>query len=120
MGQDYTTTRASLILRLKRSEDIAAWDEFGTRPIATAFRVILRHGKNEYEIGTVTLAAQKKTFHTISSIIGTELIGKRVDVILRPDLASAETSTDIFEIWGEEIVFRDVVISHWREASHSK
>lgn len=93
---------------------------FGMRPIATAFRVILRHGKNEYEIGTVTLAAQKKTFPTISSIIGTELIGKRVDVILRPDLASAETSTDIFEIWGEEIVFRDVVVSHWREASHSK
>jgi len=120
MGQDYTTTRASLILRLKRSEDIAAWDEFGTRPIATAFRVILRHGKNEHEIGTVTLAPQKKTFHTISSIIGTELIGKRVDVILRPDLASAETSTDIFEIWGEEIVFRDVVVSRWREASHSK
>ena len=44
MGQDYTTTRASLILRLKRSEDIAAWDEFATMYSPVILRVALSRG----------------------------------------------------------------------------
>src|SRR5205085_589292 len=37
--------------------------------------------------------------------------GATVDVILRPTTAPAVRTTDVAEIWGEDIVFRDVPVT---------
>ena len=37
-------------------------------------------------------------------------VGQKVDVILRPSTDVANKSVDCFEIWGEEIVFEDVLV----------
>jgi hypothetical protein len=84
---------------------------FKPRPIDTAFTIILKDGENEYEAGSVAMAADEKTngFNSMANIPA-DLSGKRVDVIFRPAPEMAERSVDLFEIWGEEIVFNDVLV----------
>jgi hypothetical protein len=81
------------------------------RPIDTAFTIVLKDGENEYEAGSVAMAAEEKAngFNSMASI-PVDLSGKRIDVILRPAPEVAERSLDLFEIWGEEIVFNDVLV----------
>jgi hypothetical protein len=80
------------------------------RPIDTAFTIVLKHGEKEYDAGSVAMqAAQKSGFDTMGNI-PVDLSGKRIDLILRPAPDEAEKSVDLFEIWGEEIVFNDVLV----------
>ena len=81
------------------------------RPIDIAFEIILKDGDNEYTSGSVTSTSDDK--HGLNSVayIPTDLSGKRIDVIFRPAPEIAEDTVDLFEIWGEEIVFKNVLVS---------
>ena len=81
------------------------------RPIDIAFEIILKDGDNEYTSGSVTSTSEGK--HGLNSLayIPADLSGKRIDVIFRPAPAIAEDTVDLFEIWGEEIVFKNVMVS---------
>lgn len=78
--------------------------------IDLAFEVVLRHGDKEYGIGWTTVPGNSGMSTTIGSEHGSDLVGEKVDVILRPSVMRAETSIDCFEIWGGEIVFEGVPV----------
>ena len=85
--------------------------EIKPRPVDAVFTIYLKDGDNEIEAGSVVMAAGRDTgLHTGSTIKDHDLRGKHIDVILRPDIHQAESSIDCFEIWGEEIVFKDVLV----------
>ena len=84
---------------------------FKPRPIDTAFTIVLKDGENEYDAGSVAFsAAERNGLNTWRPRISADLSGKRIDVILRPAPAAAEASIDCFEIWGEEVIFKDVLV----------
>ncbi|MEM7560083.1 MAG: hypothetical protein AAF394_13265, partial [Planctomycetota bacterium] len=83
---------------------------FARRPIDTAFTMWLKDGEKEYEAGSIELAAAAETSVNSMASIPVDLRGKRIDLILRPSTIDAERSFDISEIWGEEIVFKDVLV----------
>jgi len=84
--------------------------DFDPRPVDCAFTIVLKHGANEYEVGSIAMAAAMDTgYHGYESFTA-DLRGKRVDVILRPSPDYAESTIDCFEIWGEDIVFKDVQV----------
>jgi hypothetical protein len=83
---------------------------FKPRPIDTAFAIVLKDGEKEYRAGSVTMTAEEETGFNSMASIPADLSGKRIEVILRPDPEVAEKSIDCFEIWGEEVVFKDVLV----------
>jgi hypothetical protein len=85
--------------------------DFEPRPIDTAFTIVLNDGEAEYDTGSVAFsAAQRNGFNTSRPRISADLSGKHIDVILRPAPAAAEASIDCFEIWGQEIIFKNVLV----------
>jgi hypothetical protein len=84
---------------------------FKPRPIDTAFTIVLKDGENEYNAGSFAMTAEdeSRSLNSMGSI-PVDLSGKRIDVILRPAPDEAERSIDLFEIWGNEIVFEDVLV----------
>jgi hypothetical protein len=80
------------------------------RPIDTVFTIVLKDGENEYRAGSTAMQAADGSGLNSMASIPVDLSGKRIDVILRPDPDEAEASIDCFEIWGEEIVFKDVLV----------
>ena len=80
------------------------------RPIDVAFAIILKDGDDEYRSGSVTSAADSNVGTNSTAYIPADLSGKRIDVIFRPDPQIAEGTIDLFEIWGEEIVIKDVLV----------
>ena len=89
-----------------------------SRPIDIAFNIILKDGDNEYKAGSIAAAAEKKTGLNCMAFIPADLSGKRIDVILRPAPDEAEQTVDLFEIWGEEIVFKDVLVTMVRDSNN--
>ena len=81
------------------------------RPIDIAFEIILKDGDNEYTSGSVTSTSDDKDGLNSMAYIPADLSGKRIDVIFRPAPEIAEDTVDLFEIWGEEIVFKNVMVS---------
>ena len=81
------------------------------RPIDIAFEIILKDGDNEYTSGSVTSTSDDKDGLNSMAYIPADLSGKRIDVIFRPAPDIAEDTVDLFEIWGEEIVFKNVLVS---------
>jgi serine/threonine-protein kinase len=81
------------------------------RPIDIAFEIILKDGDNEYTSGSVTSTSDDKDGLNSMAYIPSDLSGKRIDVIFRPAPEIAEDTVDLFEIWGEEIVFKNVLVS---------
>ena len=81
------------------------------RPIDIAFEIILKDGDNEYTSGSVTSTSDDKHGLNSMAYIPADLSGKRIDVIFRPAPEIAEDTVDLFEIWGEEIVFKNVLVS---------
>ena len=82
-----------------------------SRPIDTAFSIILKDGDNEYKAGSLTQTAENNNGLESMAFIPADLSGKRIDVILRPAPDQAELTVDLFEIWGEEIVFKNVLVT---------
>ena len=82
------------------------------RPIDNIFTIVLRDGKTEYDAGSHAHVIKAEEGNDLISMasIAADLSGKRIDVILRPAPDEAERSIDLFEIWGEEIVFEDVLV----------
>jgi serine/threonine protein kinase len=81
------------------------------RPIDIAFEIILKDGDNEYTSGSVTTPADSDNGLNSVAYIAADLSGKRIDVIFRPAPDIAEDTVDLFEIWGEEIVIKDVLVT---------
>ena len=81
------------------------------RPIDIAFSIILKDGDKEYRSGSVTSPADSDSGLKSVAYIAADLSGKRIDVIFRPNPRIAEDTVDLFEIWGEEIVFKNVLVS---------
>ena len=84
--------------------------DIGKRPIDTAFDIVLKDGEKEYKVGSVETKADSETHFSSGADCLVDLSGKEVDLILRPSPQAAEDSIDLFEIWGEEIVFKDVLV----------
>ena len=82
------------------------------RPIDNIFTIVLRDGETEYDSGSHAHVIKAEDGNDLISVasIAADLSGKRIDVILRPAPEEAENSIDLFEIWGEEIVFEDVLV----------
>jgi hypothetical protein len=86
--------------------------DFQSRPIDNVFTIVLKDGEHEYKAGSEAHVIKAEENNGLISMapIAADLSGKRVDVILRPNPDAAENSIDLFEIWGEEIVFNDVLV----------
>ena len=79
------------------------------KTIDLAFDIILRHEGKEYLLRSATCPGNSDVSGIqTGTIIDTDLSGKTVDIILRPSIQQAEASIDCYEIWGEEIIFKDV------------
>ncbi len=82
-------------------------------PVNVAFDIFLRNsGGTEVHVGEFTAQAGKgraagARFHE-SKLYG--LSGDRLDVVLRPSTAAARRTTGLQEIWGGELVLRDVPV----------
>jgi hypothetical protein len=80
-------------------------------PVWMAFRAILRSGTKEWEIGGLRFPPG----HTSTCAAAADLDqlrgfdATRVDVVLRPSAAEARGS--VYEIWGGEVVIRNVVVA---------
>ncbi len=69
---------------------------FERRSIDTVLTLVVKDGENEYDAGSVAMAAEEKTGFTSMASIPADLSGKLIDVILRPDPNVAEKSVDPF------------------------
>lgn len=82
----------------------------GERPVDIAFKAYLRHNGTEYELPPVALDSGRSGNKCIETELGVDLRNQKVDVIFRPSPKAAEKTIDCFEIWGEEIIFKDVIV----------
>lgn len=77
--------------------------------VGRAFNVVARRGDREWPLGSINAAPGKSTGYSIhGEMEGFE--GDRVDLVLRPSLEVAKGTTDVFEVWGEEVVLKDVPV----------
>lgn len=90
------------------------------RPIDIAFTLILKDGDNEYTSGSVTSTADGNERLNSMAYIPADLNGKRIDLIFRPAPDIAENTVNLFEIWGEEIVFKDVMVTGESDADFGR
>ncbi len=88
------------------------------RPMDFAFDVVLKNAQKEWRVGPLTSGThggsmqyyfnggdkQRPVYGTVSGFRG----GK-VDVVLRPSEKAALQTTDVTRIYGQEIVFKDVI-----------
>ncbi|MEM6332434.1 MAG: hypothetical protein AAF823_03745 [Planctomycetota bacterium] len=81
-------------------------------PVAIAFDVFVVDAEGrEAKIGTVTEAAMDAThLRTGHSAEGLTWEAEVADVVFRPSGERASRTTDVFEYWGEEVVFEGVSI----------
>lgn len=84
--------------------------EVPVQPIDFAFDLYVRHGGFERNAGVITVGNNQ----TETALIRLNLFdfnehGNRVDVVFRPRPKLAESTLDCVEVWGEEIVFEDVL-----------
>ncbi len=78
-------------------------------PVPLSFKVFLRTGELEQEIGTFTAQSGgvgMSGFRTRMSLPDVET----VDIVFRPDQAGVESQANWTEIWGEEIVVENVKV----------
>jgi hypothetical protein len=89
------------------------WIEFepALLPIAIAFDLLVRCGERTVRLGTISARAGRVHFplQAPQHILIRDFHCDIVDLILRPSIAAAENSS-LDSIWGEEIIFEDVVL----------
>lgn len=80
--------------------------------IDLACDIIVRHHGTDYNVGSMSFAGDSNSRGLgMFAKIEADLRGQTVDLILRPSISKAEDSLDCHEIWGEEIVFKDIKIN---------
>jgi len=81
------------------------------RPVDIAFEVFLRRGEEEVPCSSMSVEKSKETAYGLGWVkLPESFVGKKVDVVLRPSIDVASKSVDCFEIWGEEVIFADVLV----------
>lgn len=84
--------------------------EIDKPPIGIAFDIILQADGQEWSIGSISQPKDgKTTYHTGREVEDFDV--DKVDVILRPSLEAATRTVDVFEIWGEDVVYKDVPVT---------
>jgi hypothetical protein len=105
----------SVELRVNETAGIEALVVATQPPVATAFRVFARRGGREWEIGKVSFPAGRTsrylTGRPLSEIPDFDPQGGPVDVVLKPSVDVTVTTLDLTEIWGGEVVLKDVPVS---------
>lgn len=81
------------------------------RPIDVVFKIFLNHGANQYDCGLFGAKAEWSGSSEVVAFLPIDLNGQRVEVVFQPSPEIAERSIDLFEIWGEEIIVKDVMIT---------
>jgi hypothetical protein len=83
-------------------------------PIGLAFRVSLRRGEREWDLGAIRLSAGRRATDSfvrqLADLPGFPAAAEAADVILRPSPKDAVDTVDITEVWGEEVVRKDVPV----------
>jgi len=85
------------------------WKSWDPPPVALVFDLFLRAHGTEWKLNPTALCI-KGMGGTILGTYGPPLDEAKVDFILRPNPAEAAKTLDVFEIWGQEMVFRNVAI----------
>lgn len=94
-------------------------------PVDVAFEIWLRHGAVEWKLDEQLARPVRKAERGSAAITGpappyfstSDFVaefgqpGAKVDVILRPTMVPALLTTDVTEIWGEEVVVKDVPVT---------
>lgn len=84
-------------------------------PVGIAFDVFARQNGQEWEIGSMSVAAGRSTSYGYGH--DNEVARAQpptVDLIFRPSVERAKATTDVTEIWGEEVVVLSVpVVETW-------
>lgn len=94
----------------KNQREVEVRVAFSPRPLDAAFEVIILHNDKEYKLSSISSPASGQTnWHTHGGV-PEHLVGQTVDLILRPSLDVAVRTVDCFDIWGEEIIFPDVLL----------
>jgi len=87
-------------------------------PVPLAFDVFLRSGAREWKLTTISVSGATE-YMTGGYLPATaNFDARRVDVVLRPSVATAHNSPDIMRIWDGEVVVRDVEVK-WLEVESS-
>jgi hypothetical protein len=82
-------------------------------PAPLAFEVLLASGGEQFPVGTIHLAKGAQTQWKLSGDWPKDLepAGGKVDVIFRPSEKVARETIDLLEMWGEEVVIKDVPVA---------
>jgi hypothetical protein len=93
------------------STDGVKTTEVKMQTIDLACDIIVHHKEIDYIVGSMAFAGDgDSTGLGMFGNIYADVRGQTVDIILRPSVETAENSLDCEEIWGHEIVFKDVVV----------
>jgi hypothetical protein len=86
------------------------WDSWTTPPLPLVYDVFLRSGTQEWKLGDRTICFDSNNF--VWGVDGPcpDFNAKTVDVILRPNIAEASKTLNVFEIWGGQVVIRNVAV----------
>jgi hypothetical protein len=92
--------------------------QLGYTPVRISADVYLRNGRHEWLAGSLgnwnsLLADRSLAFRTRLRVDG--FFCDRADVILRPNIQRALETLDVTEIWGEEIILKDVPARLWTD-----
>ena len=84
--------------------------KIGTPPMPLAFDVFLRSGAREWKLTTISMYGATE-YMTGGYLPATaNFHARRVDVVLRPSVATAHHSTEITRIWNGEVIVPDVEV----------
>jgi hypothetical protein len=105
----------SLSCEIRIDSDITVGIKSDGPPIDLAFAVSIRSGSKEWNSSSrPTIVIEKNSRNLFSTDCNfnyaPELIGQRVDIILRPSISAAAERVDIDKLLDHEFVIKDVLI----------
>ena len=90
--------------------DMRSWYLQATKPPAdVAFDVFMREGQHEAKVGRIVCAMGNRQPTSLS--VGEEWLGRRCEVVLRPSVEAAEGTVEMTQIWGKEVVIKEVGVT---------
>ena len=81
-------------------------------PVGIGYEVFARWGGQEKKLGRFAAPAGKRNHGYGTGTEVGELTAEKIDLILRPSIDAAISTTDVFEIWDGEIVIRDLPVQY--------
>jgi hypothetical protein len=82
---------------------------FHPAPVSMAYRIFVRSGEREWQVGSIAQPAGRSLNMTTSGDID-GLEADSIDVVLRPDVEVALDSVELTEFWNGEIVVKGVPV----------